>query len=69
MLELKMKIIMAKILDPTHLELSQPLLAPKGGLIKISIPDDGEDDLLWRGAAKKHFMEAYDAEDAIYDEI
>jgi hypothetical protein len=49
--------------------LSQPLQAPKGRLIKVSIPDDGEEDLLWLRAAKKHFLEAYDAEDAIYDEI
>ncbi len=64
-----MKVIMAKILDPTHLELSQPIVAPQGRLIKISIPDDGEEDRLWREAAKKHFLEAYEAEDAIYDEI
>jgi len=64
-----MKVIMAKILDPTHLELSQAIPVPKGRLIKISIPDENEDDRLWREAAKKHLLEAYEAEDAIYDEI
>lgn len=67
-----MKVIMAKIfkiLDPTHLELSQPIHVPRGKLIQISIPNDGEEDRLWREAAKKHFLEVYGVEDAIYDEI
>ncbi len=65
-----MRIIVAKILDPTHLELSQPISAQPGEFIQISIPDEGEEDSLWREAAKKHFLEAYDAEeDAIYDEL
>lgn len=64
-----MKVIMAKIIDSTHLELSQPIQVPRGKLIQISIPDDGEEDRLWREAAKKHFLESYEAEDAIYDEI
>lgn len=64
-----MKIVKAKILDSTHLELSQPISAQPGQFIQISIPDEGEEDSLWREAAKKHFLEAYDAEDAIYDEL
>jgi hypothetical protein len=64
-----MKIITAKILDPTHLELSQPIPARSGEFIQISVPDDGEEDHLWREAAKKHFLEAYDDGDAIYDQL
>jgi hypothetical protein len=65
-----MKVITAKILDPTHLELSHPIQAPMGKLIRISIPeDDDEEDRMWRDAAKKHLLDAYVAEDAIYDEI
>lgn len=64
-----MKIVTAKIIDPTHLELHQPISARPGEVIRISIPDDGEVDLLWREAAKKHFLEAFDDEDAIYDEL
>jgi len=30
---------------------------------------EGEEDRLWRETAKKHFLEAYDDEDAIYDEL
>jgi hypothetical protein len=64
-----MKVITAKILDSTHLELSQPIHAPKGKFIRITISDDSEDDRLWRDAAKEHLLDAYEAEDAIYDEI
>ena len=42
-----MKIISAKVLDATHLELSQPIPAKAGDMIEISIPGDDEDDRLW----------------------
>ncbi|MGQ9630450.1 MAG: hypothetical protein ACUVXI_09080 [bacterium] len=64
-----MKIITARILDPTHLELSQPIPAQPGEYIQISILDDDGEDRLWREAAKKHFLEAYDDSDSIYDEL
>ena len=64
-----MKVIVAKILDPTHLELSQPIQVQKGKFIQISIPDDSEDDSLWRKAAEEHFLKAYEPEDAFYDRI
>lgn len=59
-----MKIIKAKILDPTHLELSQPIPVQPGEYIHISIPEEGE---AWREAAKQHFLQAYDEQDALYD--
>ncbi len=64
-----MKIIKAKILDQTHLELSQPIAAQPGDEIVISIPDEQEEEDAWREAARKHFLEAYDDQDAIYDEL
>ena len=64
-----MKLIKAKILDETHLELSQPIAAQPGDEIVISIPDEHEEEDAWRGAAREHFMEAYDDQDAIYDEL
>jgi hypothetical protein len=64
-----MKIIQAKILDATHLELSQPIAAQPGEMIVISIPDQQEEEDVWRAAAQKHFLEAYDDQDAIYDEL
>lgn len=63
-----MKIISAKVLDPTHLELSQPIAAKKGDLIEISIPID-EDKQLWKAAAEQRFLSAYDPADAMYDSL
>ena len=64
-----MKIITAKILDSTHLELSHPVSAKAGELIHISIPDDNNESRLWKDAAKKKFLDNYAGEDAIYDEL
>jgi hypothetical protein len=64
-----MKVIRAKILDSTHLELSQPIAAQPGDYIVISIPEEAEEDEAWREAARKHFLEAYDDQDAIYDQL
>ena len=63
-----MKIISAKVLDPTHLELSQPIAAKEGDLIEISIPID-EDEQHWKAAAEQKFLSAYDPADAIYDRL
>ena len=64
-----MKIVAAKVLDPTHLELSQPIPAQPGDSIQISIPDEAGEDRLWLEAAKNRFFEAYDDTDNIYDEL
>ena len=64
-----MKVIQAKILDPTHLELSQPVSAPPGEIIEISVVDAGEEDGTWREAAALRFIDAYDDPDSIYDEL
>jgi hypothetical protein len=58
-------------LDSTHLELSQPISIPPGDYIVISIPDeaDEEEDESWQAAAKRHFLEAYDGQDAMYDQL
>jgi hypothetical protein len=62
------KIITAKVLDSTHLELSQPIPAKEGDLIEISIPTD-EDDRLWKAAAEQNVLSAYDPADSIYDSL
>ena len=64
-----MKVITAKIVDSTHLELSVPIPVPPGKLIQISIADEDEDENSWREAAKQHLLAAYDDGDAIYDEL
>ncbi|MCR4290999.1 MAG: hypothetical protein NUV86_12160 [Candidatus Scalindua sp.] len=64
-----MKVISAKVLDSTHLELSQPITLQPGINIEISIPDENEDDKRWKKLAKKRFFESYDEQDSIYDNI
>jgi hypothetical protein len=64
-----MKIIKAKILDSTHLELSQPISTLPGDYVVIAIPDEVEEDEAWQQAAKQQFLEAYDDQDAIYDQL
>jgi hypothetical protein len=65
-----MRVISAKILDATHLELSQPLEASPGDVIQISLPSESDDEMaLWRDAAKQHLLDAYADEDAVYDEL
>ncbi len=65
-----MRVISATILDATHLELSQPLDAPPGEMIQISLPSETEDEMaVWRDASKQHLLDAYADEDAVYDEL
>jgi len=65
-----MRVISAKILDATHLELSQPLDASPGDVIQISLATEADDEMsLWRDAAKQHLLNAYADEDAVYDEL
>jgi hypothetical protein len=63
-------IISAKILDPTHLELNQPLEASPGDVIQVLLASNTDDEMdVWRDAAKQRLLDAYSAEDAIYDEL
>ena len=64
-----MKIIDAKVLDPTHLELSQPIAVAPGESIRIAIPEEGEDTGLWTAAARTRLLEAYDESDPIHDRL
>ena len=62
------KVITAKILDPTHLELSQAISAKTGELIQISISVEDASDPIWEEAATARFLDAYCDQDAIYDD-
>ncbi len=64
-----MKTITAKVLDPTHLELSQPISASPGESIQIAIAEEGVDEGLWRDAARKRFLDTYDPADSVYDRL
>jgi len=57
------------LVDPTHGELSQPLAVPLGASWQIAIPDAGQEEQLWRDAAKQHCLDAYGEQDAIYDDL
>lgn len=64
-----MKIMTATLVDSTHLELSQPLAVPLGASLQIAIAEEGEEEHLWRDAAKQHCLDAYGEQDAIYDDL
>ena len=65
-----MSVILAKVLDPTHLELTQPLDAAAGDMIQIALTSSDDDEMApWRDAAKAHLLDAYADEDAVYDEL
>lgn len=64
-----MRLISAKIIDQTHLELSQPIEVEPGATIQISIPDDGDELREWRELAKRNALTAYADEDSVYDEL
>jgi hypothetical protein len=64
-----MSVITAKIIDATHLELGEPISAQPGELIQLAILEEGDDEPLWKAAAKKRFLDAYADEDAIYDNL
>ena len=64
------RVISAKILDATHLELSQPLEASPGEVIQISLPSETNAETApWRDAAKRRLLDAYADEDAAYDVV
>lgn len=68
--ESTMRIISARIIDSTHLELSEPLQAQVGEMVEISLRIGGEDEVAdWRKAGKQHLLDAYADEDAVYDEL
>jgi hypothetical protein len=65
-----MQIISARILDSTHLELSQPIDALPGDVVQISVSAPADDEgKLWREAALLHLMNSYADEDAVYDDL
>lgn len=64
-----MKVMTVTVVDPTHLELSQPLPLPLGASLQILVPETDETEALWREAAKQHFLDTYSDEDALYDDL
>jgi hypothetical protein len=65
-----MRVISATILDPTHLELSQPLEGAPGAVIQITLPSETDEEMnLWHQASMQQLLSAYSDEDAVYDEL
>ncbi len=64
-----MKTLSARVLDPRHLELVEPLPANSGEWVEIVLPETDAELADWRQAARDHFLGAYDGQDAIYDEV
>ncbi len=64
-----MKTLSAKVLDPKHLELAEPLPTTTGEWIQIVVRDTEAEDADWQQAARDRFLSAYDDQDAIYDEL
>jgi hypothetical protein len=64
-----MKTLSARVIDPTHLELLEPISTKAGERLEIVIPATDAEDADWRQAARDSFLDAYDDQDAIYDEL
>ncbi len=64
-----MKTLSATVIDPTHLELAEPISSRAGEHLEIVIPNQDADDADWHLAARESFLNAYDDEDAVYDEL
>ncbi len=64
-----MKTLSAKVIDPTHLELAEPISSIAGERLEIVIPAMDAEEADWHQAARDRFLNAYDDQDAIYDEL
>lgn len=64
-----MKTMSARVLDPKHLELAEPLQSAKGEWIQIVVSDDDTTNADRQRAAEERFLSAYAEEDAVYDDL
>ncbi len=64
-----MKSLNARVLDPQHLELAEPLPSRTGEWVRILIPDVDSEDADWQKAGMDRLLAAYDEQDAVYDEL
>ncbi len=62
-----MRTLDARVIDPTHLELAEPISFPPGERLQIVIVDKDDEGADWHQAARESFAGAYDDQDAIYD--
>ena len=64
-----MKLLTAKVVDSTHLELDEPIQQEPGETVVISISEEAEIDGVWQEAVKQNFLQAYDEQDSVYDKL
>lgn len=64
-----MKTLTAKVIDPTHLELSHPIMEKMGQLIQIVISESQNEKEDWIRQSQDQFFYSYSDEDAIYDRL
>ncbi len=56
-----MVVVEARVVDPTHLELLEPIEAPLGRKVVVSVRDIGENDEreLWMTVSERGLLSAY----------
>ena len=64
-----MKTMSARVLDSKHLELVEPLSSTVGEWVQIVISETDAERADWHQAAREHFLDAFDDQDAIYDDL
>lgn len=63
-----MKTLEARVLDSTHLELSEPLTTARGERVRIVVSEESA-DTLWHQAVQQSFLDAYADQDQIYHDL
>ena len=64
-----MKVLKAKVIDPTHLELAQPVQSCSGQDVLVSIDDYNEETAEhkeWMAASESTLVDAYDESEPDY---
>ncbi len=64
-----MKTLSATVIDTTHLELAEPIPSTAGERLEILVRGAAGEDADWHRAARDNFLNAYDDQDSIYDEL
>ncbi len=64
-----MKTLSARVLDPTHLELAEPLSSRAGEWVRVLVSKKDTEDADWQRSAEERFLSAYDDQDSLYDEL
>jgi len=61
-----MVILEAKVVDPTHLELSRPIRAARGGTVLVSVAESDDERTQWLAASAQGLVSAYGPDESDY---